>query len=236
MKFAMIERTKCGYWILLAALTLVVTSTSGCMIGYRNHSLAHRSTMDGTTVEVEGDEDVVGVSAVADFRFVRVSMPLTLTRQKLTLTDTEGGVGGYSVDRELRHYRVDAPLVSFWSTERGLGLAYPGLLEHRSSVELWGGAESNLLSDGASTWFDAGLAYYAYNLVAIRVFAGWGSVPFRAATTSVGEVRSWTGRVSGPGIGVSITLGAGEHLLDFVKFLLDLDARQSKIFSGQSPD
>lgn len=216
--------------ILAVCLTL-----SGCAIGYRNHGLSTQKTVSDVTVEVEGDQDVVGFGTVLDFRAVRFIAPFVNISEEFVLSDDRGGGSTERAQKKTRHLRIDAPVMTFWSLATGAGLEWTPMLEHRTSIDLWLGGESDLRTDDASYWLDVGLGYYQYNLVAIRVFAGWGGRPFRGVSRYLEKSTTVDSYVQGFGGGIEITLAAGEYALDFVKFLMDFDEAQQKIFSGQSP-
>ncbi len=217
-------------WVVLIA----VTCSSGCVMGYRHQHFEHQEVVNDVAVDLEGSQGTVGYSMVFDFRVLRVSSPFITTFEEVELSDDRGGRGRYDAERKSRYLRVDAPVATFWKRGNGFGLDYTGMLQHRTSIDLWIGAESDLRTEEATHWLDVGIGYYQYNLFAVRLFGGWGVKPFRGSSRYFSQDAVIDTQLQGFGGGIEITLAAGEYALDFIQYLLDIDEAQSEILPGQA--
>lgn len=202
---------------------------TGCTLGYRRNQYNTTVTRDtGPSLEVKGHADNVEVMLTADFRYFRLGVPFEGGRTVLKFEADNGSTDRSETVRERRFFRLDAPILSVFQAEQGWGLWYPGVLEKRSSLELWVNVEADFLQRG-HRWADLGVMWYRYNSVGFKIYGGIGSEAFRASTTAdEGFVRVWDNRALNWGVGVEITVTAGEYFLQFLKFLGKVDDRHQK--------
>jgi hypothetical protein len=219
---------KNNFKIRLAILMILwlgcVVCGSGCTIGYRYHHVDSAVTSAaGTSGRVEGGGHMVELGVVLDFRYLRLILPYLGANYELELSAGEGSGGRQSSMMEKRGIRLDVPVLSLWNGENGWEAGYPGVMEHRESVELWLSGTGRFSRPGLG-FADLGLVYYHHDLVAVRAFGGWGAAPFERNSTSFGpgglRYEYWEESVGGPTAGVELTVGAGEQALDFIKFFV----------------
>lgn len=219
-------------YLLVGILVFVLFSGTGCLIGVRGHQFTGTVTDHGEIADVEGSAQGMELGIVADFRYFRLALPFEGIEAKITGTGREGGrfvAEGYS---EFRALRLDVPLLSIRDFEKGQWLKYPGTMVHRQSLEIWwtGAMEP---TRNPYWWTDVGITYYHHNLVAVRLFGGYTQYPFSelmrgVIIDNVQQTRRWEGRAPGLSFGLEVTLFAGEHGLDFLKYMLDEDRRQRR--------
>lgn len=209
----------------LAVVLLVLLS--GCTFGYRH--TRHSSTVareDGRELEVDGQGHTVNLGATFDFRYFRFSMPFGAIYRLLYFEDEEGGRDRQDIVQERRFYRLDVPVLSLWDMKDGGGIGYPGTMPKRRSLELWISAETDLLKE-YEWWVDAGLVYYKYNGIGLRLYFGGGAVPYHAATPQPGSRFPiiWEGHAPMFGAGLELTFTAGEYGLEVIDYLVGIDKR-----------
>ena len=221
------ERSKKG-WSLETGLFLLVLAAcllagpAGCVVGYRYDSVSDTVVNDsGQSSRVEGHGHVVYTGLILDFRVLRFSYPYVGGQYEIEAS----GPGAVSTDSQAyntreQSFHLDVPLLSIWSEENGIG--YPGTLEHRHSIDLWLSGTANFYG-GPHGWVEGGLVWYKHDLMAVRLFGGWGETPVDVAvemqrgdgTTSTAFFDSTAG---GPSGGIEVTVLAGEQALDFLNW------------------
>jgi len=207
-------------------VAMICAMCCGCAAQYRHVVFHDHDVAPSThTVDIRGTSDATQLAIVADFRYVRLLLPADFVVQQFHFTDEDGGVDEKTEIQERRAFRIDVPLLTLWNLDDG-GLAYPGALAHRHSIELWLSGETQLRKK-ADYWADVGLVYYATDGVGVRLFGGYTSVRYRATTSPPGQEfpRLFEGRANGFGGGIELTFTAGEHALDLVKWLIGVDRR-----------
>lgn len=215
-------------------LGICLLSVTGCTVGYRYHHVnASTLSSTGTPGELRGGGHMVELGVVLDVRYLRLVMPYIGASHEMELTASDGGRAQQKSTIEKRAFRLDLPALSLWNGKNGWEPGYPGIMEHRQSLELWLSATGNF-DDPILGFADLGLVYYQHDLVAVRAFGGWGGVPFQQSSTGYGLDRPrqevWKTSATGPTAGVELTVGAGEQALDFFKFFF---ASQKKIEDEQ---
>lgn len=221
--------------IPLALLIGCLLSTAGCTIGYRYHRVDDTTTGSaGTPGKIQGSGHMVELGVVLDVRYLRLVMPYLGGSYDMKLTASDGARAQQSTMIEKRGFRLDVPVLSVWNGENGWGPGYPGIMEHRQSVELWLSGTGRF-GDPILGFADLGVVYYHHDLVAMRAFGGWGAAPFEQSSIGFGLNRPrqefWETSAAGPTGGVELTVGAGEQALDFLKFFFD---SQEKIEDQQT--
>jgi len=206
---------------------LIVLSMSGCALNGR-YQFVNGSSPDAS---VDGHVETAGTSIVADFRVVRVQMPLVFERGLIEYRDDATGVGRRKVDRTNRAFRLDVPLISFWDFRNSASFEYPGTMRRRESLELWGMVESNL-GEGFPWVAGGGVVYYWYRRFALGVMTGYGSAPFSGGLEGIGAGYPTTisGRHEGMWMGVEMTLFAGEFALELWDYIVAKDRKERRLF------
>lgn len=211
-------------FVLISSLFLAMVALSGCTIGYRYHNVDSQITnAAGANAQVVGSGHMVELGVVLDFRFFRLVAPFMGSTYDIDIRDDAGGHDHRAVTDEVRGFRLDVPVLSVWNGDDGFSPGYPGLMEHRQSVELWLSGTGHLTKP--PQWYaDVGVVYYHHDLVAVRAFGGWGGVPYDGQTARFGpggaDYNFWKASPTGFTGGVEVTLGAGEQALDFIKFFI----------------
>ena len=215
--------------VVLAAL--LPLGAAGCTYGYRYTNLGSTHTEQGRSVDVQGHAHTFLAGVVLDFRYARLGIPFEGLVVDLELEDELGGVDTLEDYDEMRSYRLDVPLLTIFDLEHDVWWRYPGAIRHREGIELWGSAMSNL-KERHHWWADLSVAYYNYNGLGARLFAGYGELPFRASTHGVGPAfpLRWEGQAGGWGGGVEVTLTTGEYALEALEWLLDRDREERREF------
>lgn len=216
-----------GRRTLLAALVVLgtlVALVQGCVLGVRHQVASTTLEGQGRRVEVDADSTGFEFGVVADFRYFRLAFPAGSHSVRV---EGRGQPTGYFLSRGPREYRMlalDVPLVSLVDLGGGGPFQYPGAMPHRHSLELWasGGAQP---ARRPHWWAGGGLVYYWHNYVAIKAYAGYGELPFREVMHAQDGAVTWEGRVGGLVGGIELTLSAGEHALDLLRFIFEEDKR-----------
>ena len=222
---------------LVWPLTLVLVSAlllgTGCIVGVRGHQFMGTVTNDGEVADVSGSAHGMELGVVADFRYFRLALPFEGIEAKLTGEARNGGRFIKEEYSEFRALRLDVPLLSIRDFKNGRWFGYPGRMNHRQSFEIWATAAMEPTRN-PYWWTDIGLTYYHHNAVAVRLFGGYAEYPFNEPMRGVivdGQQqtgRAWQGRAPGISFGLEVTLFAGEHGLDLLKYILDEDRRQRR--------
>lgn len=212
-------------------LALLALCAGGCTYGYRYTNLGSTHTEDGRSVDVQGDAHAFLAGVVLDFRYFRLGVPFEGVVASFELEDELGGIDRFEDYDEMRSYRLDVPLLTIFDLDEDVWWRYPGVIRHRQGIELWASASSNL--SRRHHWFaDLSVAYYDYNGLGVRLFGGWGEIPFRASTQGVGPEfpLRWEGQAGGFGGGLEVTLTTGEYALEALKWLIDRDREERREF------
>jgi hypothetical protein len=215
------SKTQAGT-VVRAARWLVVLGAlwlTGCVFGYRYQGVSDQATNElSKTADVEATGHMVYLGVTLDFRFFRVGTPSMGGNFEVTASN-EGGRYGDEYNVQLNGFQLDAPVLSLWSEEEGVG--YPGLLEHRHSVDFWLSG-TFMPVNPPHWWADASLVYYNHDLLAVRAFGGYGRIPFDGTVSGYldGERSAdmFETTVGGPTFGVELTILAGEQALDFIRW------------------
>ena len=198
-------------------------------MGYRKMNISSEIVRDdGRRLDVRGESDTALLMVHADFRYARLSLPIELGSQTWDFLAEDGGRVKDSALRERRFYRIDAPFLSVYQVDKGLGIWYPGFLSKRKSLEFWVGGEMDFLKSG-HRWVDVGLMYYHYGLIGVRAYAGVGSEKVRTSTKA--ETKStlfWDDSAWGYGGGIEFSITPGEYFLEFLEFLFEKDQRHQR--------
>lgn len=202
---------------LLAVVWLVVLS--GCVVGYRHHKVSDEVVNEfSQTANVEGTSDMVYLGLILDFRVLRFGTPAVGGAIEMS-AESERGQYRDEYNQQMNGFQLDVPLISFWSEEEGFG--YPGILKHRHSVDLW--VSGTLMPVSPPNWWsEASLVYYNHDLFAVRIFGGYGQLPFDGTLTGYSNGSQtydmFETTVGGPTYGAEVTILAGEQALDFIKW------------------
>ena len=217
----------CVFWILVLA-GLGVWVNSGCIAGVHHHRVSGAvDHHQGQIADVSGTVDSVDLGLVADFRVLRLGMPFEGQRRKLEVNNREGG--RFTIDQEVenRTLRLDVPLLAI--TEFGsdpTGKRYPGRMARRHTLEVWTSGSVGVAPISPVT-ATAGVAYYRYGGIAVRLFGGYSRTPYsgRERVNIDGRSTHQPREGSAPGavVGLEVTLAAGEYALELARFILDLD-------------
>lgn len=186
-------------------------------------------------VSVDGHIEKYATSIVADFRVLRLQMPLLFERGEIAYLDEASGRGVRKIDRTSRTYRLDLPVLTIWDFDQKAWFRYPGLLEKRTSLDIWLMGQSNFSQDWP--WMaGAGVSYYQYKGIAAGVWGGWSTEPFRDGIEGIGPQypQTITGRHEGFWVGVEVTLFAGEFALELWDYLVAKDEKHRELFGRQS--
>ncbi len=207
---------------------LLITLT-GCVVGGRHQIVHTTQTQNGRQAEIEGTATAFEFGIVADFRYFRLALPFEGVVTEITGTAKPTGYFKNKSTSESRALRLDIPLISLYNFEGGGTLQYPGNMPHRHSLELWTGAAATI-SGNPDWWTDLGITYYKHDAVAVRLYAGYGQISFREMMQSRNTDNQlattfWEGRAGGIALGLELTLSAGEHALDLLKFIFEEDKR-----------
>jgi hypothetical protein len=200
-------------------LLICAVCLSGCVVGYRHQTVSDEVVNEfSQSATVEGSSDMVYLGLILDFRILRFGTPAVGGNVELA-ANNERGAYRDEYNQQMNGFQLDVPLVSFWSEEEGFG--YPGVLKHRHSVDLWVSGTYVPVSP-PNWWTDASLVYYNHNLFAVRVFGGYGQIPFDGTLTGYSNGSQtfdmFETTVGGPTYGVEFTILAGEQALDFINW------------------
>ena len=134
---------------------------------------------------------------------------------------------------ENRTLRLDVPLWAF--TELGssqTGRNYPGRMVRRHTVEVWASASAGLGPIHPTT-ATAGVVYYRYGGMAVRLFGGVSRTPYsgleRVNLAGVGTHQRREGYGPGMVVGLEVTLAAGEYGLELARSILDYDRESRRV-------
>lgn len=213
--------------LLLTCFLLI--ALTGCVVGGRHQIVQTTPFQNGQQAQIEGTASAFEFGVVADFRYFRLALPFEGAATELTGTAKPTGYFKSKSTREFRALRLDIPLISLYNFEGGGTLQYPGNMPHRHSLELWTGAAASI-SSRPDWWADIGITYYNHNAVAVRLYGGYGQIPFREMmqgrdTSNQLSNTFWEGHAGGIALGLELTLFAGEHALDLLKFVFEEDER-----------
>lgn len=224
----------CVVWILVL-VGLGSWMNAGCIAGVHHHRInTDVDHHNGQIADVSGTVDSVDIGVVADFRVLRLGMPFEGQRRQIEVDNRQGGQ--FTVDEvvENRTLRLDVPvwaLTEFSGDETGRN--YPGRMEQRHTLELWTSGSVGVAPLQGLT-ASAGLVYYRYGAVAIRLYGGVSNTPYsgreRVNVAGAQAFQTREGRAPGMVAGLEVTLAAGEYALELARFILDLDrgARDSR--------
>ncbi|MGM0556341.1 MAG: hypothetical protein ACQEVA_08165 [Myxococcota bacterium] len=213
---------------------MCVACLSGCLLGYRYQGVSDQAVNElSKTADVEATGHMIYLGVTLDFRFLRVGTPSMGGNFEVSASN-EGGRYGDEYNVQLNGFQLDAPVVSLWSEEEGFG--YPGLLEHRHSLDFW--LSGTLMPVNPPHWWaDASLVYYNHDLLAVRAFGGYGRIPFDGTVSGYlsGERSAdmFETTVGGPTFGVELTILAGEQALDFLNWFGDAQNAAADEASGR---
>lgn len=209
-----------------ALVLLCSVCAAGCTVGYRHAVHSGTLTNPSGEAQISGAGDDIDLSVTLDFRYARLMLPVEVSRHKLTYEAFDGGRSTGDLIRERRLYRVEVPLLSFYDFDKGGFGGYPGALRHRHTVDLWIGAESDLLRS-IEWWVDLGVSLYKHGGLGFSVFGGLGSLPVSTSTPMQGSrfPRLWDGRTVSFSGGAAVTITSGEFALGALEYLLKMDKR-----------
>ncbi|MBA2662071.1 MAG: hypothetical protein H0U74_07220 [Bradymonadaceae bacterium] len=210
-------------------LLLVAALSSSCVVGVRHQQVQSQQFQHGQQGEVSGSATGIEFGVVADFRYFRLAFPYEGLGIDITGSAEPNGYFKKKDVNEFRAFRLDIPLISLRDFENGGSFKYPGIMRHRQSLEIWTGAAAEP-SSTPNWWADVGLVYYHHNAIAVRLYGGYGQIPFRETMLGRNDNfsandKTWQGHAGGLAMGLEITLFAGEHALDLIKYILVEDKR-----------
>lgn len=200
----------------------------GCIAGVHHHRVSGSADHhQGQIADVSGTVDSVDLGLVADFRVLRLGMPFEGQRRTLEVDNREGG--RFTVDEEVenRTLRLDVPLwaITEFATEP-TGKSYPGRMVRRHTLEVWASGSVGVAPIHPAT-ATAGLVYYRYGGIAVRLYGGFSRTPYSGTErVNIGGASAHQrreGYAPGGVIGLEVTLAAGEYALELARFILDLD-------------
>ncbi len=202
---------------------------AGCVVGGRHQRVHSTPTMHGQQGEIQGTASAIEFGIVADFRYFRLALPFEGAVTELTGSAKPTGHFSNKANREFRALRLDIPLLSLYNFKGGGRWQYPGTMHHRHSLEIWTGAAAALTAH-PDWWADIGITYYQHNAFAVRLYGGYGQLPYREMMEGRNlanqfSAKPWEGYAGGLALGLEITLFAGEHALDLLKFIFEEDQR-----------
>lgn len=222
--------------VRVLGLAFAVACLSGCTLGYRH--AAHSGTLTNSLGEakVSGAGDEIDLAVTADFRYVRLMLPIEVSRHKLAFDAYDGGRDTGDLIRERRRYRLEVPFLSLYNFDTGGFGGYPGALRHRHTIDLWVGAETDMLRQ-IEWWVDLGASLYKHGGIGFSIFGGVGSMPVAAATPVAGSrfPTLWEGRTVSFSGGAAVTITSGEFALGALEYLLGMDKRHRDRVQRQNP-
>lgn len=212
----------------IVAALLVGVVASGCVVAGNVGTLrsGELQTVEGpATVEYERQSMILGTAF--DFRAVRLVSALDF--QVLNPTASTERLDPQADDQdytERRMFRLDVPVLSLWNFESS-GLGYPGILEHRHTIDLWGRAGLAKNTGGFDPFYGGSLTYYRADSFAVSLTVDYWTIPaeVRVFQSETGGLSIVNGDATGWVLGLEVTLFAGEHALDIITSILEVDRR-----------
>jgi len=222
--------------LLALALSLASLAGPGCILAANTGQLATQSiaASDNTgTADIDVQRESLVVGTALDFRFVRVVSSIEMLNRQTRLNVQTAAVRTPEMDEtylERRFFRMDIPALSLWNFDGG-GLGYPGLMDHRHSIDLWGRAGAVNIRSDFEGFAGAALTYYQSGMLAVSLTADHWSEPAQVqALNNFGSLTTFDASASGWVVGLEITVAAGEYGLDFIDMLVGVDAAARKQF------
>lgn len=216
-----------------AALALLCALTcAGCMVGGQLGQVSDPSLTSAlspnTTAELEVTQKTFLLGTIFDLRAARITVSLEMKSLQPQVSLSPAGTPAPTAERsaylERRVLRLELPVLSFWDLDHQTALGYPGLMEHRHSVDLWLRTGTPDLGLDQGGFAGVGLGWYKTDFLAVTLTADYWSEPAGIEALGANDVLStFGGEVQGWVFGVELTIAAGEYALDILGALLDMD-------------
>ncbi len=225
-------------YLKLLAASLALAAAPACILAGTTGQLQSDPVQPGQAPQgqLDVDRDAMTVGTAIDLRYVRLVSSIELLNTETHLTNTQNNPLTDSTKdyNERRFFRLDVPLLSLWDLRDG-GVAYPGLLVHRHSVDLWARGGVVSIDDTVEGFYGGALTWYKTGLVAVSLTVDyWNQSAQAQALNEFGSLTPYRADASGFVFGIELTLAAGEYALDFIKYLADYDDKVRKEFPARS--